>query len=222
MSYMLRPEDEEHAEAHHHVALLTREPISLKRIGIAVSLGSVIIIALAGVPSFPRHHHRLPVSDGLSHDALPFDTRAGVKLFPELESPVDPVTCQRPAYPTILDMDARLQAEPGWHDAVLLPLDATVADLHAAGITDPALCDTLLKERHDAIGTIDIRWRLLLLDDRQRIIGREDLFIAAPGFEQMVVGDADITKAPCLDARMPDWPRVAVFTHDLPEVPSDG
>jgi len=222
MSYMLRPEVEEESEAgHQHVHILTHEPISLRRIGIAVSLGSVIILSLAGLPSWSRHEIR-PVGDGSSHAAAAARSDELARAFADLAPAIGRPATQQAACPTTAEVDARLQALQGWHDAVLLAADVDDDDLRFAGLSEPALCATLLRERRAAPLPLAASWRLLLLDEQQRVIGCTDFDLPHVDAPHAPIRDADLASAPLRDARLPDWPAVAVFTRNARELPSDG
>lgn len=180
---------------------------ALRRVAIALSLVAIVVLALAGVPSMggtpmPRVKSLGPrdVLDLTRSDEL----AAG---FTDLAMPVA-ADGQRPEYPTTAELAARLEGLPDWQTAALFAIDATPAELFAAGIRDPDVCRALNPSPvPESVPTLR-HWKLALMDADQRIVGVTLFELLAPGVERLAGG-----MGPVLESRFPDWPRAVVFTR---------
>jgi hypothetical protein len=224
MSYTLKREGQ---DAHGHSAgYLTPQPISLRRVSIAVSIGSVLIFSVAGLPSLTRHVRPRPPTDGLHH-TLELTCHAELqRAFADLIQPVDPATHQRPAYPPAGELLARLQPIGHWETAVLFMVDAGIDELQAAGAGAPEVCLDLDHGRPHGLPNpvrMMVLWQLALLDAEGRVLGRTLLSVPLPQVERCAIeADADMAALPLLEKRFPDWPRVTVFKRPASVSPSDG
>jgi len=229
LSYTLKPEGEEARE--NAAAARVTQPVSVLRVGIGVGIGSIFIFSLAGLPSWSRHPRPTPVPGGMCHTGTPLIEIACWKdlslAFADLIEMVDPVTHQRPTYPTTADLFARLIPIPQWQRAVLFEIDASVSELQAAGLGDEQHC--LKLNYGNALGmenraALLACWQLVLTDDGGCIVGRISLDV--PTLDVAWCGDgndeAEIATYPVLDQRFPDWPRIAVFNRPSAEAQSDG
>lgn len=197
-----------------------RAPPKLWVTAFAVGLGALAIVMLAGVPSASRR----PQSHTPRVSALPAADRGGeLSLgFADLREPVDPVTRQRPTYPTTAELATRLDDVTGWETAALFVLDATPAELHAAGVEDPDVCVALNSAPMSESFPLLRHWKLVLLDDQQRIMGSTLFEVPTLEVEQLATGDDTSDKGPVLERRFPDWPRAKVFKRLGPGAQSDG
>ena len=191
----------------------------LRRVAIALSLVAIVVLALAGVPSMggtsmPRVMSAMPrdVFDLTRSDEL----AAG---FTDLAMPVT-ADGQRPEYPTTAELAARLEGFPDWETAALFALDATPAELFAAGLRDPDVCMALNPApMPESVPTLR-HWKLALMDADQRVVGTTLLEVLAPGVERLVAGPA--AQSPLLESRFPDWPRALVFKRGAGGAQLDG
>ena len=189
---------------------------------IAVSLGfiALVMLALAGVPSAgltpmqrvasatPRSLYDLSRSGELE------------QAFAELCAPVD-ASGQRPAYPTTDEIDATLQQMPGWESATLFALDATAAELFAAGVRDPELAAGLAAAPTPESVESLRHWKLALVDAQGQIVGTALFEVPSPDVEHLAEGVGE-PSGPTLDRRFPVWPRVQVFKRAGGGAQSDG
>jgi hypothetical protein len=140
--------------------------------------------------------------------------------FAELCAPVDE-TGQRPAYPTIDELGARLQELPGWESAALFALDVTPAELFAAGVTDPELAATLASAPTPELVPSLRHWTVALVDEHGQIVGTALFEVPAPDVEHLALDEGEPSGA-TLDRRFPVWPRVQVFKRAGGGAQSDG
>jgi len=186
---------------------------ALRRVAIALSLVAIVVLALAGVPSMggtpmPRVMSVMPrdVLDLTRSDEL----AAG---FKDLAAPLDGATMQRPEYPTTAELAARLEGLPDWQTAALFAIDATPAELFAAGLRDPDVCMSLNPSpMPESVPTLR-HWKLALMDADQRVVGLTLFELLAPGVERLAMGTGPAGQGPVLESRFPDWPRAVVFTR---------
>ncbi len=230
MSYTLKPADETARE--NAAAAYVTQPISVQRVGIGVGIGAVILFSLAGLPSWSRHRPPRPplrATDGLYHGSSP----AGAawigdveRTYADLMDVVDPVTHQRPAYPSTAELFARLLPLPHWQHAALFESDVSVEELQAVELGDRRQCETLVHRdtrRMPSDVSMSVHWQLALMDDAGRILAR--VFIVVPTLDSSRCGDGDeaaFATCPELEKRFPDWPRVAVFNRPPAEAQSEG
>ena len=193
---------------------------ALQLIAVALGFIAMVMLALAGVPS--AGVTPMPRVASLPQRAL-FDlSRSGEleQVFAELCVPVD-ASGQRPVYPTTDELDARLAQMPGWESAALFALDATAAELFAAGVTDPELAATLNSTpTRESVPSLR-HWKLALMDAQGRIVGTTLFEVPAPGVEHLAPGAGE-PSGPTLDRRFPVWPRVQVFKRAGGGAQSDG
>jgi len=195
---------------------------ALRRIAIALSLVAIVVLALAGVPSLgvtpmPRVKNAIPrdVLDLTRSDEL----AAG---FADLAAPVEAATGQRPVYPTTGQLAERLEGLPDWQMAVLFALDATPAELFAAGVSDPDVCMVLNPAPMPESVPMLRHWKLALMDADQRVVGTTLLEVPAPGVERLADETGRLSGGPALEARFPDWPRAVVFKRAAGGAQLDG
>jgi hypothetical protein len=189
-------------------------------VGITVGFGAALVLALAGIPS-PAGP---PAPPSARVPLLPaVDRTSELALgFAELREPVDPATRQRPDYPTTAQLASRLKSVSGWQTAALFVLDATPAELHAAGVEDPDVCMALNPAPMIESFPVLRHWKLVLLDNQQRVIGTTLFEVPALDVEQLATSDDPTDSGPVLERRFPDWPRAKVFRHDAFRAQSDG
>jgi len=198
------------------------KPRSKAMQGIALSLGFVaaVMLVLAGVPSAGRTP--MPRVATLPSRSVLDLSRSGELAagFAELSVPVD-ATGQRPDYPTTDELATRLEQLPGWQSAALFALDATPAELFAAGVTDPEVAMTLASAPMPEAVPALRHWKLALVDEHGRIVATTLFELPAPEVEHLAMGDGQ-TSGPTLERRFPDWPRAQVFKRAGGGARSDG
>lgn len=190
--------------------------VSWRRVATCLGIGGVLVVALAAMPALGRSPRTpFPVSiDGLAHTAVSKHAATARELarrFADLSSGVDPFTLQRPAYPSLAEIEARLATLPGWSSAVFYDLQAARADLRAAGVADDVTI-RLIRPRPMLSRDFPIQhWSLVLLDESRQHVAQVTLPVPALGAERFGFDDLSLALAPPLDQRMPCWPAAALI-----------